>query len=494
MKLDLEVKNPLKKFDKVLTEEWEISDQQALECVPPSSWLEHYVRYRAEGTDAPIWYHIGAAITGVINLSGFKELRIESSIPGKFQRKPLQLWCMLTGPSGGRKSSAISPIIRMIEQLHPDTTLSTDGTSQEAIHDRVASDDCQGVALIAADELASLFAQANRAYSSGIMSWMLEIYKGSSSRETKKGGKVPIERARVSLLGCIPHETIQTHAQEALWASGWFPRMSIWAARQTRYIARPYEDQATEDVLVAALKLFTHEDDVGGQTIHIPADIADKISKWFLDKVNPMRASVPSHLFSCLVRLEEKCHMYLAALTIMQEYEHLIKQAGNYRKPKELYPDDMLLEYALKLVEAQLHTLVTLYPHIQPTDSRNIKERQLRAKVRNLNYEYSKCTEEMLSDALGWSRSKVREVLVPLLSGDEPLLYKKPVYNPRGRPTNSIQFAAELTDEQQEYAQHKREHGPVTVVDDELKARRARRSARADKRKAARKNPDASDS
>jgi hypothetical protein len=420
---------------------WEISDEKALACIPKTGWLREYVEYRFRASDTPVWFHVGAVITATTSLMGFKKLQVESDVEGEFQNVLLHSWSTLVGASGGRKSAAIRPLERIYSSIHSGGMLASDGTP-EAWHDRMAHPDCGGVVILMRDELATLFEQARRSYGTGIMSWLLETYKGRVSRETKSGGLVEVPEARLSILGAIPHDSLRQSAGRSVWDSGWMARMTIWAAQPQRRVRRPFDDLELEQVLTRALRILAFQNE---RTIIVPGEVANQISNWVDNKVLPLKDTVPDALYSCLVRLEEKAFVILAALTVLDQYNTLKTGGLNAIPDEPIVVPEHLVDFTVKIVTYLRRTLLKLYPLVGVLDDQGSREQQLLSKLRQHVDDQGGIGEQELADMLGWSRSMVCRTLQPFLLGEDPLIYRQSVpRKSRGRPKIALRFTEEL--------------------------------------------------
>jgi len=432
-----------KKFEPVLLKPWEVTDEEAFKCIPSTGWLKEYIDYRYRASDTPVWFHIGATITAIASIMGFWTLQVESDIKGEFQTILVHMWSTLTGQSGGRKSAAIRPIERIYAEIHGAGMLASDGTP-EALHDRMAHPDCSGVVIMMRDEIATLFEQARRSYGTGIMSWLLETYKGRVSRETKSGGLVEVPRARLSILGAIPHDILRQSAGRAVWDSGWMARMTLWAAQPERRVRRPYDDLALEEAFAKAIKVLAYRSDA---TIRVPSEVADKISEWVDKHVLTLRESVPDALYSCLVRLEERAFIILAVLSVLDQYDDLKQNRYVHKEGQILTTPAHLVEPTLRIVQNIRHTLLKLYPLVGVIDDQGNREQQLLGKLRQHQEDVLGVNEQDLADMLGWSRSMVRRTLQPFVEGEDPLIYRQPMPRAsRGRPKLALRFVDSLED------------------------------------------------
>lgn len=420
---------------------WEVSDEEAFKCIPEKGWLREYVEYRHRASDTPVWFHIGAVLTCTASLMGFQELKVESDIIGEYQVVLIHMWSTALGSSGGRKSAAIRPMQRIYGSIHGAGMLASDGTP-EAWHDRMAHPDTSGTVILMRDELATLFEQARRSYGTGILSWLLETYKGSVSRETKSGGLVEVPRARVSILGAIPHDTLRTSAGRSVWDSGWMARMTLWASSPQRRVRRPFDDLVLEEALGKALRLLAYKSD---STIIIPGAVADQLSDWVDANILTLKDSVPDALYSCLIRLEERAFIILAVLSVLDQYTSLVEGTFQPNDNEPLIVSEYLVPYTLRIVQNLRRTLLKLYPLVGVLDDQGSREHQLLTKLRQHQDDSQGTNEQDLADMLGWSRSMVRRTLQPFIEGEDPLIYRQSMPRTgRGRPKVALLFVSDL--------------------------------------------------
>jgi len=339
-----------------------VTEDQVREMIPPDSFMDDYFDYVSSVTDAPLWYHYGCLMSAMITAAGFRELRVEGVNPGTYDHVNIQAWQVLIGNSGERKSAAIGPARRVLQEACPNALLSRDGT-QEAWHDRLGTEKMGGVGILLRDEFSSILDQASRSYGSNLISWLLESHSGVASRETKSGGLVPIPRVRINMLGGIPPVTFRDKITAHLWATGFLPRMILYFAGRERYLERPSKEDKKEAYFSKYLKAITQ----GNKQIIISQEVAKKLSDWRYANIDSLTNKVHPNLMSLLVRLEEKAQIFAAMIAL---------SCSSTTKNRVIHVSEDDMGYAMEAIEAILGSILKLFGSVSSNDEA-VQENQI---------------------------------------------------------------------------------------------------------------------
>lgn len=394
---------------------WQVEDDAAREVIPESGFIHDYLKYMQDSNDAPVWYHLGSILTTMVAVSGRRDLRVARR-DGKTHFIPQHLWSVLVGTSGDRKSAALDPVQRLIHRVNSPSVLSTDG-SVEAWHDRLATKDTDGIGILHRDELAYLFDQAKRSYSSSMISWLLTCYQGGPvSRETKSGGLVGIPRVRLNILGGIPPDTLQQKTTRSDWRSGFMPRFTFWGARRHRFLELPVEDEVVEIELANWLKAICWIQD---SPIIIPRKPAGVIIDWTRTEVEEKRDSYPVDAFSSLVRLQGK-GFRIAAMLAASELSQLDNSAIQVRSRHT--------EAATRILSLLKTSTIAMFSLVGSDTAATEEKMVMDAVTMSDGVDIEKLVE-----TCGLSRGRVQKIL--LTYADEGLVFAQDLPNQRrGRP------------------------------------------------------------
>ena len=306
-------------------EEWQVDDEDALQCVPKSGWITELVDYITDCTDAPIWFALGTAFSVLSVAAGAHDVQIQRK-DGKYGSKGLQMWVACVGRSGTRKSQPSKIGVRILAQANPDRIMPKDG-STEGIHDALAMNAREGIGLWFRDELTGLFDGISRSYSKTLYSWLLETYEGDTVSRThavRRGeeededhdARYRIDRPRLSLLGNIPPKTLQQKTDSSYWQSGFLTRFTFWAARRTRYIDFETSDAAIEGQLSRWLSRVALAPVASGVKLTIPYEVAYPFFNWVRHNVEDKDQILPEEIISFLNRLQHKGFQMAAIIAL----------------------------------------------------------------------------------------------------------------------------------------------------------------------------------
>lgn len=299
--------------------DWVISDEEIEEALMSQGWITDYVNYARTVTDAPLAYHYATAVTVMLQALSHTDIRVYTddkelhSKTGRHYELPTPLWSAIIGLSGDRKSFAMDLGLDLLRRaVGNEVILPTDG-SIEAWTDYLA--DWPNL-LLHREELSLLFSQSRRAYMDGLKDWLLTLHSGrrydrttrrkkkvaddkGMEHETGDNEHVVIERPRVSILGAMPPEVFRTKSDQLDWSSGFFARFMFMPGVRTDYQAAPTRQAKAEGELAKTL----HEIHKAIQRpVRIPPAVAEIVSSWIRDEVEPLRGNVDDQIYSHFTR------------------------------------------------------------------------------------------------------------------------------------------------------------------------------------------------
>lgn len=379
---------------------WEVSDEVALSAVPSDGFIAEYVSYARDCSDTPAWFHLGSILTCMSTLAAGREIRVLRS-DGKIKYIPTHLWSALVGVSGSRKSGAMHLARNLVRRVSPGLVLANDA-SVEAWHDTL-HDETGGIGLIAQDELAWLFDQAKRSYSSTLIGWLLSSYEGFLDRSTKGGGRKIIPRVRLSILGCIPPDTLARKTTREDWRSGFLTRFLYWGADRERWKRM----DATDDALEARFAAYLGRTVVGdGSPLIVPSQVVEELLDWVEDEVERRRAVIPEDLFSCMTRLQGK-GIRIACFLALADYRTHVKRRNN---SGGIIVESEHIQGAIRILHIHRDSLSGLFSLVSASAEVSEETSVLQQLMRRPG-----STMEDLVSALGQSRWRLAKTLKTLV-------------------------------------------------------------------------------
>lgn len=210
-----------------------ITDRQAVDAVPDveGSFVYQYVKWAKPQTDAPIAYHLLAALT-------LLAVSCPTNMGMPFAGPPLRatLFGLLTGRSGeDRKSTAVAIATDLLSKSVPDLLGREPGT-EPGLVDGLA---IQPTQLIPYSEFGHFLKKAEQqGYYGDIKTRYNMLFDGTAVSRTKANGKgVHIENPRVSILAACARDYLEAHTTPVDWSGGFMGRWLIMYAHRERLLA-----------------------------------------------------------------------------------------------------------------------------------------------------------------------------------------------------------------------------------------------------------------
>lgn len=287
--------------------DWAVPDEAVESHIPKKGWITEYVKYARQVTDAPLIYHLGTAISVLSCSISHMDIEIQWS-NGTVFVTDTPLWIVNVGYSAHRKSYATRLGVAILAKARsktefPEVLLPVDG-SIEAIHDFMAGGDelpPNNNVMMFRDEMLSIFQQSRRSYSEGLKSFMLDAHSGMRrGRITKAGGPAPrtIERPRLSVLGTVQPDVLQSEASSYDWRSGWLCRFMFFPGCRTRHMP-PCTDLHKVGQLVRWLVMVPL---ASSGMILAPTGVMDPIMEWETHNIPNLYGEDPTGITSFLMR------------------------------------------------------------------------------------------------------------------------------------------------------------------------------------------------
>jgi len=301
-----------------LTKNWHVLDDAVGDCIPERGLIRDYMDYASSATDAPQWYHLGSFLTTFCTALGYRELRVQRE-DRRYHHEPLRLWSVVVGASGDRKNGGINPAMRVLRHAHGVGVLPARG-SIEGWHDQLADPQCGGIALLHRNEFSGLLTSSQPNYLRDLGDWLLDSYEGGPfDRRIRSADYISVPRVRLSLLAGIPPDIFSAKTNPNDWASGFLPRICLWASARTHYKRVPAEDSDVEREFgnrirrIGGCGSWMDAETPPPGPIIMPKEKTEILSDWVEAEVERKRYEFPEKLFSAMARLQEKGYT-LAAL------------------------------------------------------------------------------------------------------------------------------------------------------------------------------------
>lgn len=223
-----------------------ITEQEAVEALPPHGWLRDYVVFASRQTTSPLAYHLG---TGVTCLAVTCPLNYGSRYAGILRPN---IYTLLVGRSGeDQKTSAIEVGREILFQAAPSLIGDHPG-SWEGLVDSLARQPAQ---LLIYKEYGKFLAQSQRGYLEPLKSLLTDLWDASPQQRTKANNQtVRVDDPRLSSLGACSIPYLERHTDPHDWTGGFMGRWCVIYARRERTNPDPVGDTDGQEALVEGLR------------------------------------------------------------------------------------------------------------------------------------------------------------------------------------------------------------------------------------------------
>lgn len=193
-------------------------------------WLEAYVRYARSLTDAPLAFHVGG---GLVALAGAVGSNLYWYGGGAREQWP-NLYVLLIGPSGTRKSTSVDIPTNALKDAVPGTILDREFSPERFIRNLAA----QPNSVLKESEFASLLERMKSNYMAGMKQRLTDLYDCQDTYErviqgvNGTGERIAIIRPALSIVAASTLEWLVDSLTETDMRSGFIPRFLIFSATQ----------------------------------------------------------------------------------------------------------------------------------------------------------------------------------------------------------------------------------------------------------------------
>jgi len=247
-----------------------IIDNVAFQALPPSGFLRSYCMWAFEVCDAPLAYHVG---TGLSLMAAVAPANLGLPWAGGFM--PANLWCMLVGPSGDRKTTAIA---RGTERLavQCDARLGEDAGSKEAAYKALSERPQQ---LLVLPEFGDFLAATTDARTAPIRPFHMQAYDGYvTPKKYNTRQDIRIVNPRLSILAGIAPSLLAAWTRPVDFEGGYIGRYCIFFSERSRTTPIPGSDPEYAGRLSEAL--YNMMQDTVGRCLGFTPEAAVTWAQW----------------------------------------------------------------------------------------------------------------------------------------------------------------------------------------------------------------------
>lgn len=192
--------------------------------VPSYGWIRDYLAYALQCTDAPPSYHVLTSISATSLI-----IAPEHVLTVFGEEHALNLFIMIIGESGNRKSAAIKRCFKVIHPCLARQQLEhrlwyPEASSVEGIFDGLLSDPCR---LMVATEWTDLHSMHKSNYAQHAPEFFNLLYDGAPITRLKMGKQLSVSKPCVSILGASTPSLIRNGTTLHDWGSGKLARYLI---------------------------------------------------------------------------------------------------------------------------------------------------------------------------------------------------------------------------------------------------------------------------
>lgn len=233
-----------------------IAESQVASALPSTGFARAYVAFATGRSDAPSAFHLPVALNLLASA-----LPAEAGIPWAPDPMRGNIWSLLIGPSGDRKTGAITIGKNVLREADADQIADEIPGSVEALgqmlHDSAKR-------LVVYPEFGAFLAQTVRGYAKPLREKYTELYDGQPSTVVFRKQRLTVERPRLSLLCACTPAYLEAYTAPADWEGGFLSRFLVITARRERSISRPRVDPEQYARTAAHLRqLFSKSGDLG---------------------------------------------------------------------------------------------------------------------------------------------------------------------------------------------------------------------------------------
>lgn len=326
-----------------------ITEKEALAVVPKGSFLDAYVQYAIQCTDAHAAYHIAG---GLMTLA--QTLPMDLGIPFGDSAVFGNIFALTVGSSGERKTEALKICRSLLEAANVGYIAEHPG-SQQACVDEIRDHPQQ---VIVYEDFGAMLAAAEKGYLVPLKTTLTQAYDGGDIGRAlvKRRGQGPIKKTRVSLFGAVTPEYLGRYTESTDWEGGFFNRFLFLYAKQERDWSRRPHKVTGRAALVDRLQVLTALDTMGSS----PEGYAPATKPIFDEWYYALRKRLSNDLNVSGVLARAGTLVDKLALIFAWDF-------GGARSGQQWYVTEAELIPALKIVDLHIRSVMNLSPMIAPS-------------------------------------------------------------------------------------------------------------------------------
>lgn len=317
-----------------------ISESEALAAIPKGSFLDSYVQYAMECTDANVAYHI---IGGLIALS--QTMPNDMGIPLGDGHLYANLYGLVVGPSTeSRKSVALTVCKRLLQDASVGVVAETPG-SHEGLSESLRADPKQ---LICYPEFGSFLANTEKGYQVPLKTMLTDAYDGADlGRALAKSRRGVIKSPRLSIIAGSTVDFLERHTEPADWTGGFLARFfTIYADRERTFRKQPHAVPGRPE-LIERLQLLNGLESFGGKCRGFDPSVDGIWNDWY--DATESRLKNSAHETRAAIARGHSMAMKIA-LILAWDYGGARGGSDWYITEKELVPAIQITEFHIKSV------------------------------------------------------------------------------------------------------------------------------------------------
>lgn len=300
--------------------------------------------------------HLGAAMTVLCIASSNTDVVVEAEDGRGRSEIPMILWSLLIAPSGSRKSTAAKIPMEMLKRASRSdkawgaVVLPSEGSIEGWVdflseHNR---------AVLYRTEFSTVLSQSARSYTTGLKPWLMSLYESEDDwdRKTLSGGRVVIERPRLSILGPIPPKTFRDGVDRIDWSTGFLARMTYWLGVRTHRNKLALKDPAKMTKMTQWLQGVPMQ---SRGIIFVPRDLMLEVDAWLEQHVESKRGKIDEDVFSHLDRYQSMLYVFAAVYAMSRRRTPQDVESGR------LVVEKQDVELALRLGETLLYSTLAFF-------------------------------------------------------------------------------------------------------------------------------------
>ena len=228
-----------------------ILDEEAKAITPPRGFVAGFCKYTHGACDGPVIFSLGTALAVLGSVADPEMVLTEFIDP-----VPSNYWTLLVGPSSSRKTTIGNAGVHSILQEVDPQRIGYNPESEAALLESISQNQQQ---LFYFGEYGTFLTNAKSGrYKDAVKTSFGDLWTGHRvSKESLKGGRIEIERPRVSKLACVAPGLLEQNSTEEDWSGGYFTRFLVLAGRRTRKL--DYTDIYRDVELMKVLRVYLEE-------------------------------------------------------------------------------------------------------------------------------------------------------------------------------------------------------------------------------------------